>query len=59
MHITKVKNISNHRLPDLASNVGYKLQKNPKSKILSSGWQIDIKKRFKSVVVWTINQQER
>ena len=33
----------NHRLPHLFWNVGCKLQKNHKSKILSSGWVIDIK----------------
>ena len=37
----------NHRLPDLAWNVEYKLQKNHKGKILSSGWVVDIKNCFK------------
>ena len=43
----KVKNMPNHRLPHLAWNIGFKLQKNHKSKILSSGWVVDIKKWFK------------
>ena len=46
-YITKVKNMPNHRLPHLAWNVGCKLQKNNKSKILSSGWVVEIRKRFK------------
>ena len=46
-HITKVKNMSNHRLPHLAWSVGYKLQRNQKSKILSCGGVVDIKKWFK------------
>ena len=37
----------NHRLPQLAWNVGCKLQKNHKSKILSSDWVVDIKKWFR------------
>ena len=41
-YITKVKNMSNHRLPRLAWNVRCKVQK--KSKILSSGWVVDIRK---------------
>ena len=47
-YITKVKNMPNHRLPHLAWNVGCKLQKNHKSKILSSGWVVDIRKWFRS-----------
>ena len=35
-----------HRLPYLAWNVGGKPQKNHKSKILSSGWVLDIRKWF-------------
>ena len=46
-YITKVKNMPSHRLPYLAWNVGCKLQKTHKSKILSSGWMVDIRKWFK------------
>ena len=46
-YITKVKNLSNHRLPHLAWNVGCKLQKNHKSKIILSGWVVDIRKWFR------------
>ena len=44
---TTVKNMPNHRLPHLSLNVGCKLQKNHKSKILSSGWVVDIRKWFR------------
>ena len=41
----------NHRLPHLAQKVRCKLQKNHKSKILSSGWVVDIRKWFRRWVV--------
>ena len=37
----------NHRLPHLSWSVGCTLQKNHKSKILSSGWVVDIRKWFR------------
>ena len=45
-YITKVNNMPNHRLPHLAWNVGCKLQKNLKRKILSSDWVVHIRKWF-------------
>ena len=41
---TKVKNIPNNILSQLAWNVGCNLQRNHKSKILSFGWVVDILK---------------
>ena len=46
-YITKVKNMPNHQLLHLAWNVGCKLQNNHKSKILTSGWVVDIRKWFR------------
>ena len=43
----QVENMPNHRLPHLAWNVGCELQKNHKSRILSSGWVVDIRKWFR------------
>ena len=38
----------NHKLPQLAWKVGWKLPNNHKSKILPSGWIVDIKKWFQT-----------
>ena len=46
-YITKVKNMPNHQLSHMAWNVGCKLQKNHKSKFLSSSWVVDIRKWFR------------
>ena len=43
----------NHQLPRLAWNVGCKLQKNHKSKILSSSWVVDIRKWFRR---WDVDE---
>ena len=47
IYIKNVKNTPNHRLLHLAWNIGCKLQKNRKNKIVSSCWVVDIKKWFK------------
>ena len=43
----KVKNMPNHRLPKQSLNVGCKLQKTNKRKILSDGWVSDNMRWFK------------
>ena len=46
-YLIKTRNMPKHRLPYLAWNVGGKPQKNHKSKTLSSGWVLDIRKWFR------------
>ena len=49
-YISEVKNMPNHRFPHLVWNVGCKIQKNHKTKILSSS-SVDLKKWFKRLGV--------
>ena len=46
-YITKVMNMPDHRLHKQARNIRCKVQKTNKSKIISSGWVLDIMKTFK------------
>ena len=54
MYITKVKNTCDHRLPKQVRNIGCKVQKSNKSKILLSGWVLDIMKWCKR---WRVKDQ--